>query len=143
MSKLGFSWSWRRATGVSTIKQRIARATGIPTTRSGRERKIGRMLGAAWWAWLIGDATPTQPVEQEHEPERYCYEKPRPHTEAWLRFFCRRLAGVCLMLASVVGAVVSAAAYLQPRPDYGTAATLGTASLLVLVLGVWAARKRR
>lgn len=37
----GVSFSWRRALGVSNMKRGIARATGIPTTRSGLERKIG------------------------------------------------------------------------------------------------------
>jgi hypothetical protein len=42
MNKGGFSW--RRLTGVSGAKSRIARTTGIPTTRSGRQRKIGRAV---------------------------------------------------------------------------------------------------
>ena len=41
----GLSFSWRRATGVSTVKRRIARATGIPVTRSSRRAKAGRMMG--------------------------------------------------------------------------------------------------
>ena len=40
----GLSFSWRRALGVSAFKGRIARQTGIPTTRGGVERKIGRVL---------------------------------------------------------------------------------------------------
>ncbi len=43
--KFGFSWSWRRASGLSGLKGKVARATGIPLTRSGRQRKIGRMMG--------------------------------------------------------------------------------------------------
>ncbi|OWY70392.1 hypothetical protein B7486_16520 [cyanobacterium TDX16] len=42
--KHGFSFSWKRATGVSAMKGRIARKTGIPTTRGGRQRKVGRMV---------------------------------------------------------------------------------------------------
>lgn len=42
----GLSFSWRRATGISRAKYRFARATGIPTTRSGRQRKLGRMVTA-------------------------------------------------------------------------------------------------
>ena len=34
-------FSWKRAIGVSRLKNKIARATGIPTTRSGRARKWG------------------------------------------------------------------------------------------------------
>jgi hypothetical protein len=43
--KYGFSFSWKKALGISSAKQKIARATGIPTTKSGRQRKVGRMLG--------------------------------------------------------------------------------------------------
>ena len=42
----GLSFSWRRALGVSALKGRIARRTGIPTTRSGLDRKIGRFITA-------------------------------------------------------------------------------------------------
>lgn len=43
--KHGFSFSWKRATGISGMKNRISRKTGIPLTRSGRQRKIGRAVG--------------------------------------------------------------------------------------------------
>ena len=39
----GFSWSWKRAIGISGLRYRIAKRTGIPTTRSGMQRKIGRV----------------------------------------------------------------------------------------------------
>ena len=45
--KFGFSFSAKRAFGVSSIKQKEARATGIPTTRAGRQRKVGRALGCS------------------------------------------------------------------------------------------------
>lgn len=41
----GVSFSWKRALGVTSAKRRIAKATGIPTTKSGRRNKLGRMLG--------------------------------------------------------------------------------------------------
>ena len=44
MRKYGFSFSWKRALGISAAKGRISRAIGIPLTQSGRERKLGRML---------------------------------------------------------------------------------------------------
>ena len=37
----GLSFSLKRAVGVTKVKQKIARATGIPTTKQGLERKIG------------------------------------------------------------------------------------------------------
>lgn len=40
----GLSFSLKRAVGISGIKQKIAIKSGIPTTRSGLERKIGRTI---------------------------------------------------------------------------------------------------
>ena len=40
----GVSFSWKRALGITRAKQQFARKTGIPTTRAGRQRKIGRMV---------------------------------------------------------------------------------------------------
>lgn len=42
MPKGGFSW--KRAVGISKTKAKIARATGIPTTKSGRQRKVGKAV---------------------------------------------------------------------------------------------------
>jgi hypothetical protein len=42
----GLSFSWKRAIGVTKAKRSIARATGIPTTRSGRRNKLGRWMGS-------------------------------------------------------------------------------------------------
>lgn len=39
----GLSFSWRRALGVSAAKGRLSRAIGVPLTRSGRQRKLGRL----------------------------------------------------------------------------------------------------
>jgi hypothetical protein len=44
MGKYGFSFSWKRALGVSSAKQKFARETGIPTTKTGMERKVGKGL---------------------------------------------------------------------------------------------------
>lgn len=40
----GLSFSFKRAVGITAAKQKIARKTGIPTTRQGLERKVGRMI---------------------------------------------------------------------------------------------------
>lgn len=37
-------FSWKRATGVTRAKQNFSRATGIPLTKSGRQRKIGKAV---------------------------------------------------------------------------------------------------
>jgi hypothetical protein len=44
MGKFGFSFSWKRALGITAAKQRFARETGIPTSMSGVERKVGRSI---------------------------------------------------------------------------------------------------
>jgi len=40
----GFSFSWKRFLGITGVKQQIAKETGIPTTQSGMERKIGNAV---------------------------------------------------------------------------------------------------
>ena len=40
----GLSFSWKRAVGISAAKQKIARKTGVPLTKGGMERKVGRMV---------------------------------------------------------------------------------------------------
>ena len=45
MSFGGFSW--KRATGVTKVKWKIAKATGIPTTKAGRKRKAQNTLWKA------------------------------------------------------------------------------------------------
>lgn len=42
--KYGLSFSWKRLLGISGFKSKIAHKTGIPTTKSGIERKIGRTV---------------------------------------------------------------------------------------------------
>lgn len=41
----GLTFSWKRATGLTNLQRKVARATGIPTTRQGRRAKLGRLLG--------------------------------------------------------------------------------------------------
>lgn len=44
MRKYGFSFSWKRALGITSAKQKFARQTGIPTSRQGMERKLGAFI---------------------------------------------------------------------------------------------------
>ena len=37
----GVSFSLKRAIGITAIKQKVAKKTGVPTTKQGLERKIG------------------------------------------------------------------------------------------------------
>lgn len=41
----GLSFSWKRALGVTSAKRKIAKATGIPTTKQGRRAKLGKLFG--------------------------------------------------------------------------------------------------
>lgn len=40
----GLSFSLKRAVGITAAKQKIVRKTGIPLTKDGLERKIGRAV---------------------------------------------------------------------------------------------------
>jgi hypothetical protein len=41
----GLSFSWKRALGITSAKRKIAKATGIPTSKAGRRNKLARLLG--------------------------------------------------------------------------------------------------
>ncbi len=41
----GITFSWKRALGITALKRKIAKATGIPLSRSGRQAKLGRWMG--------------------------------------------------------------------------------------------------
>ena len=40
----GLSFSWKRALGITQMKQKISRETGIPMSKAGVERKIGSAI---------------------------------------------------------------------------------------------------
>ena len=47
MSKIkipGVSFSWKRALGITKLKPQISRKTGIPMSKNGVERKIGKTI---------------------------------------------------------------------------------------------------
>lgn len=41
----GLTFSWKRALGITALKSKISRKTGIPLTRSGRRAKLGKWVG--------------------------------------------------------------------------------------------------
>ena len=54
MKKYGFSFSWKRALGITAVKQKFARETGIPTLINGIERKGGRsVIERTGWVLFI------------------------------------------------------------------------------------------
>jgi hypothetical protein len=58
--KHGFSFSWKRAFGISGAKGRVSRKIGIPLTRSGRQRKLGRKAGCFVVSATYGDENSVQ-----------------------------------------------------------------------------------
>lgn len=51
----GLSFSWKRATGVTKAKRKIAKFTGIPTTKQGRRNKAMRiMTGGGCLIYVLG-----------------------------------------------------------------------------------------
>jgi len=53
LRKFGFSFSWTRVLGISGAKSRLSDRSGIPLTRSGLERKIGRSVTTGWGVWVV------------------------------------------------------------------------------------------
>lgn len=42
--KKTYGFSWKRLTGVTDMKRKVAKATGIPTTKQGRRNKARRIV---------------------------------------------------------------------------------------------------
>lgn len=49
----GFSFSWKRASGLSAAKGRLSRKIGIPLTKSGRQKKMGKAMGCCVPLFLL------------------------------------------------------------------------------------------
>jgi hypothetical protein len=58
MNKGGYSW--KRFLGISAAKSRISRSIGVPLTKSGRQRKLGRIVtgGGCLVLIMVGGAVP-------------------------------------------------------------------------------------
>jgi hypothetical protein len=41
----GLTFSWKRALGITAVKRKVSRATGVPLSRTGRRAKLGKFLG--------------------------------------------------------------------------------------------------
>ena len=44
VDKMAFGFSWKRALGITSAKRKIAKITGIPTTKAGRRNKARKLL---------------------------------------------------------------------------------------------------
>ena len=123
--KFGFSFSAKRALGISGAKYKLARATGIPTTRSGRQRKLGRVTsgGGCFVATACyGDATHPDVatfrrfrdhVLRLHAPGRrlitwYYRWSPRVAAGLATRGLLRRACRICLQTIAVLVRIAGA-----------------------------------
>jgi len=50
--KYGVSFSWKRATGISGMKNKVSRKIGVPLTKSGRQKKYGSWLEKILFGWI-------------------------------------------------------------------------------------------
>ncbi len=50
----GFSFSWKRLLGITGLKTKVSRKTGIPLSKASLERKFGRLMIKLGWRLLIG-----------------------------------------------------------------------------------------
>lgn len=89
----GLSFSPRRALGITSAKRKISKATGIPTTRSGRQRKAARAVGcmtfpvivlsiAAFLLILSSCISPTPDPAESDTPAVAVTETPLPASTA-------------------------------------------------------------
>ncbi len=46
--QFGFSFSWKRALGVSAAKGKLSKTIGVPLTKQGRQRKFGSIIGCSF-----------------------------------------------------------------------------------------------
>ena len=50
---LGFNFSWKRLLGITRLKTKLSRKTGIPLSKASLQRKLGRMVLKLGWRLLI------------------------------------------------------------------------------------------
>lgn len=130
MGKFGFSFSAKRALGITKMRSQIARTTGIPTTRAGRKRKLQTaLLGALF--------TPSRP-----QKERVVYVQvpatapnPRP-TDGGFFGAVKRLIGFAVLLVALL---VGVGAYSLYSTNKATAADRSYMPVAIVagVLGIW------
>jgi hypothetical protein len=139
--KYGLSFSWRRATGLSAAKGRLSRAIGIPLTRSGRQRKVGRVLGQMGSAVLLsllasrkahGDRGTTSQVPLAPEPlSPEAEEAKREKDRNDLLLAAAITGGVLLLGVGLSAFVLLVTNNGTPAPDQGRT-TAGVSSSVPL-----------
>ncbi len=82
----GLSFSWRRALGVSQAQARLSRKIGLPLSRSGRQRKAGRVMGCALPLVVLTGAGLPHPFHLHRRQHRPFCSSPwptPPRTPPW------------------------------------------------------------
>lgn len=88
-------FSWNRALGITSAKQRFARATGIPTTKQGRKRKLQRTL---WSAVAVGVAASLSSSGAKSASSSSSQASSGPRYRSWVLKF---LGGILLLTCGV------------------------------------------
>lgn len=146
MRKFGFSWSWKRATGISALKGKVARATGIPTTRSGRQRKIGRMIETFGVGLLLAnqesDATRPSTAVACLPVANKANLSPK-YVETWLLFATRRIVGIVILAVGLVAVCAAASWCLEGDWLRSDVFVFGVPGLVAVAVGLWLCRGRK
>jgi hypothetical protein len=50
---LGFNFSWKRLLGITRLKTKLSRKTGIPLSKASLQRELGRRVLKLGWRLLI------------------------------------------------------------------------------------------
>ena len=140
--KFGFSFSAKRALGISAFKGKVARATGIPTTRAGRERKIGRLA----WGLLPLAAVKSQRRAAPEPDYSDDYGEQPAVAPCGFAVFIRRLLGFIVLAVAVIVGLFAFAFWTSSKDDMGRniAIFFGVLSAILLFIGArWAKAPKR
>lgn len=97
--KFGFSFSRKRALGISGAKTRLSRMIEIPLTRSGRERKIGRLTtGGKCFVATACCGDPGHPTVRALQRFRDEYLRWHPAGRAFIAWYYRHGPVLATML---------------------------------------------
>lgn len=115
-------FSWNRALGITSAKQKIARATGIPTTKQGRKRKLQSSL---WTAVAVGVAAAGTRSKQTSPPHTNTEAKPIPTRETPRPTFADHEELLIAAIETVLDAGEASIAILQRKLKIGYTSAAG------------------
>ena len=109
-------FSWNRALGITSAKQKIARATGIPTTKQGRKRKLQSSL---WTAIAVGVAAASTRSKQTAPSRTNTEAEPTPARETPRPTFADHEELLIAAIETVLDAGEASVAILQRKLKLG------------------------